>query len=189
MKGINLYKFLLNYGKRGALSKIAGSDQGPGGERTATSLSISVLIADRDMEVLAICQRILQPEKGIHIVGEARNGSEVIASAIELKPHVLFLDLNSICQGKDEASLLLLIREKSPKTKMILFSNAALSEDSAIKALSLGVRGYLDKDILDTHLARAIKAVAEGEVWIPRRMVTRILDLLISLTAQEQLLV
>jgi len=187
MHGINLYKFLLNYGKRGALSNIAGSDQGPGVERTATSLSISVLIADRDAEILAICQRILRPEKGIHIVGVARNGSEVIASALELKPHVLLLDLNSISQGK-ETSLLLLIREKSPKTKMILFSDAALSEDRVLKALSLGVRGYLDKDVLDTHLARAIKAVAAGEVWIPRRMVTRILDLLISLTAQEKIL-
>ena len=173
--------------KGGAMSNIAGSDQSLGVETTSTSWSVSVLIADRDAKILALCQRILHPEKKIHIVGEARNGSEVIASAIELKPHVLLLDLNSLSQGK-EASLLLLIREKSPKTKMILFSDSALSEDRVLKALSLGVRGYLDKDVLDTHLARAIKVVAEGEVWIPRRMVTRILDLLISLTAKEQLL-
>jgi DNA-binding NarL/FixJ family response regulator len=149
---------------------------------------ISVLIADRDAEILALCQRILRPENGIHIVGEARNDSEVIASAIELKPHVLLLELNSLSHGK-EASLLLLIREKSPMTKMILFGDSARSEDRVLKALSLGARGYLDKEVLDTYLARAIKAVAEGEVWIPRRMVTGILDLLINLTAQEQLLV
>ena len=169
------------------MSNITESNQDLGVEKTPASWSVSVLIADRNAETLANCQRILHPEKGIHIVGEARDGSEVIASAIELKPHVLLLDLNSISQGK-ETSLLLLIREKSPKTKMILFSDAALSEDRVLKALSLGVRGYLDKDVLDTHLARAIKAVAAGEVWIPRRMVTRILDLLISLTAQEKIL-
>ena len=174
--------------KRGAMSNIAGRDKDLGVERTATSLCISVLIADRDAELLANCQRILHPEKGIHIVGDARNDSEVIASAIELKPHVLLLDLNSLSQGK-EASLLLLIREKCPMTKMILFGDSALSEDRVLKALSLGARGYLDKEVLDTYLARAIKAVAGGEVWIPRRMVTGILDLLINLTAQEQLLV
>jgi DNA-binding NarL/FixJ family response regulator len=168
------------------MSNIAGSDQDLGIERTPTSWS--VLVADRDAEDLAICQRILHPEKGIHIVGEARNDSEVIASAIELKPHVLLLDLNSLSQSK-EASLLLLIRDKSPTTKMILLGDSSLSDDRVLKALSLGARGYLDKEVLDTYLARAIKAVAEGEVWIPRRMVTGILDLLINLTAQEQLLV
>lgn len=144
---------------------------------------ITVLIADPKPAIRAACRRILQPEKGIRIVGETRNGLETIASAIKHKPRLLLLDFN-LCSGAF-SSLLPIICEKSPKTKVILFTRFTVSEAKVLKALSLGARGYLDKKVLDTFLAKAVRVVALGEVWVPRKMVARILGLLASLTTKS----
>ena len=135
-------------------------------------LLTTVLIADFEKAGRATCQRLLQPEKKIKVVGEARSGLEAMTAAAKLKPRVLLLDPSVAGEG---VSLVSTILEKSPKTRIILLSERA-SDADILDALSQGALGYLAKPALPTYLTKAVRAVAAGEAWVPRRMVGRLID-------------
>ena len=145
--------------------------------------AITVLIADPKPAVRATCLRILQSEKGARVVGEARNRLETITATIKLKPRILLLDFRLSSGGG--ASLLPIICKKSPKTRVILFTGFPTPEARVLKALSFGARGYLDRKALGKFLAKAVRVIDLGEVWVPRKMVAKILDLLTTLTLKS----
>ncbi len=135
-------------------------------------LLTTVLIADFEKAGRATCQRLLQREKKIKVVGEARCGLEAMTAAAKLKPRVLLLDPS--VEG-ESVSLVSTILEKSPKTRIILLSERA-SDADILDALSQGALGYLARPALPTYLTKAVRAVAAGEAWVPRRMVGRLID-------------
>jgi DNA-binding NarL/FixJ family response regulator len=133
----------------------------------------TVLIADFEKAGRATCQRLLLPEKKIKVVGEARCGLEAMTAAAKLKPRVLLLDPSGL-EGEG-VSLVSTLLEKSPKTRIILLSERA-SDADILDALSQGALGYLAKPALTTYLTKAVRAVAAGEAWVPRRMVGKLID-------------
>ncbi len=141
--------------------------------------SISVVIADQGKAARAACRNLLDPERDIRVVGEARSGLDVVAAAEKLRPRVLLLDL-SLFNGNG-TSVLSVIRRRSPKTRVLLLAKRA-PEARALEALSHGALGYLEKDVLRTYLPRAVRAVNAGEAWVPRTMVARIIERLARLT-------
>lgn len=140
---------------------------------------ITVFIADREQATRASCRRLLRPERGIRLLGEARSGLEAIAAA-KLKPRILLLDVN-VSAGNGIA-LLRILRQKSPRTRVILLTRRA-SEVRILDLLSHGARGYLEKRLLRAFLPKAVRLVDGGQAWVPRKMVAKILDRLARLTA------
>jgi DNA-binding NarL/FixJ family response regulator len=141
---------------------------------------ITVLVAERQKADRATCVRLLEPEEGIRVVAEARNGLEVIRCAERLRPRILLLEL--ALARSQSTSLIPAVRRKSPNTKVILVTEGA-SDARTLEALSFGARGYLDKSALVRFLARAVRVVDAGEAWVPRKMVARIMDRLATLAA------
>jgi DNA-binding NarL/FixJ family response regulator len=143
------------------------------------SLQITVIIAERQSADRAACLRLLEAESGIRVVGEAKSGLEAIISTGRLRPRILLLDLAlARAQGNP---LIPALRQKSPQTKVILMTDGA-SEARTLEGLAHGARGYLDRALLTTFLARAVRVVDAGEAWVPRKMVARIMDRLAGLT-------
>ena len=143
------------------------------------SLQITVLIAEHQVADRAACLRLLEAESGIRVVGEAKSGLEAITSTGRLRPRILLLDL-ALARAQ-RMPLIPALRQKSPQTKVILLTDGA-SEARTLEALSHGARGYLDKALLTTFLARAVRVVDAGEAWVPRKMVAKIMDRLAGLT-------
>lgn len=138
---------------------------------------VTVVIADHEEARRAACLRLLRPEPGIRVVGEAQSGLKVVAAA-RLRPRILLLDAQ-LSAGKG-VSLLRVFRRKSPRTKVILLTRRS-SQVRILDALSDGARGYLDTRALPTFLPKAVRRVDAGEAWVPRRMVAKILDRLARL--------
>jgi DNA-binding NarL/FixJ family response regulator len=143
---------------------------------------ITVAIAHRDKATRAACLRLLQPEKGIRVVGEVRSGLEVLTAITRHKPHILLLDLN-LAKVKGIA-LIRALRQKSPRTKIILITRRS-PQSRILEALSHGARGYLEEKAMTTFLAKAVSCVDAGEAWVPRKMVAKIIDRLALLTTRE----
>lgn len=141
---------------------------------------ITVLIAERQRADRAECLRLLEPEAGIRVIGEAKNGLEAIATTGRLRPRIILLDL-ALARAAQGMPLIPALRQKSPHTRVILLTDGA-SEGRTLEALAYGARGYLDRSVLATFLARAVRVVDAGEAWVPRKMVTRIMDRLAGLT-------
>ena len=143
---------------------------------------ITVLIADHDEARRAACERVLQPEKGIRVVGRAQNGLEALSATAKLKPRILLLGLNLLKRKK--IVLLCALRQKSPRTKVILLTNHT-PETRILEALSYGARDFLEEKVLSAFLPKAVRCVDAGEAWVPRKMVALIIERLARLTACE----
>lgn len=134
--------------------------------------AITVVIADRQRARRVACRRLLKPARGIRVLAETPNGLGAIAAA-GLRPRVLLLD--SKLSRHQGASLLGAIRRRSPRTRVILLTERD-SEALLLDALGRGAPGYLEKKSVSAFLTRAIRVVAAGEAWVPRRMVSKIVD-------------
>jgi len=135
--------------------------------------AISVVLGDRKKSGRALSLNILRPEKGIAVVGVARNGLEAIAATARLKPRVLLLNLN-IFKGK-KSNLCWALRQKSPRTKIVLLTRRT-PQAAMLDALCQGVRGYLEEAAIISFLPKAVRRVDAGEAWVPRKMVSKIID-------------
>ena len=133
--------------------------------------AISVVIAEQQKSLRTAYIKQLRPENGIAVVGEAGTGHEVV-KALKLKPHVLLLDWEM--SAIDGVSILPLVRRQSPDTRIILLGERT-TRRRLLNALSLGARGYLKKTVTRTLLPKAVRLVGQGELWVPRTIVTTIL--------------
>ena len=144
---------------------------------------ITVLIADHQRKNRMTCLDLLRDEKKIHVVGEARNGLEVLTRVAKLNPHILLLNFNLL--KRKRIPFLQTLRLRSPKTKVILLTHHS-REATLLQALSYGVWGYLREDLLTTFLPKMVHVVNNGEAWVERTMVPKIIDHLINLTTHGE---
>ena len=145
---------------------------------------ITVVIAAHEKSRRAAYLHLLQAEKGIQVVGEAKNRLEVIAVSARLKPDILLIE--SDLSKKNGISLLPALRRISPETKAILLTRDG-AETRLLRALSLGARGYIKEALVNTFLVKAVRLVSAGEVWVPRGMIVKIVSYLAYLTAIGQI--
>ncbi len=106
----------------------------------------------------------------MRLLGEARSRVEVLESA-GLHPRVLLLD-GVLCL-REGTKLIRTFRRQSPQTRILVVTRSALDP---LDLLAQGARGYLRPLDLAAFLAKAVRALHEGEAWVPRRMVSRVLE-------------
>ncbi|MBZ0168791.1 LuxR family two component transcriptional regulator [Candidatus Methylomirabilis lanthanidiphila] len=138
--------------------------------------SIRIVIAEGDPGFReGFCEH-LRLVRDFEIVGEACDGREAIASMGRLDPDILILDLD--LPPIDGMDVLRVVGWFSPKTQVIIQSGHA-EESTILEALELGARGYIVRGG-EIDLEKAIRVVRQGEVWVGRRVLARVLDRLIG---------
>jgi len=98
-------------------------------------------------------KHLLKNRDDVQIVGEAENAEEALDKILELKPELLFLDIQM--PGKDGFELLQEL-EDSPE---VIFTTAF--DHYAMKAFDHNALDYLQKPIKDDRLALALEKSAE----------------------------
>jgi DNA-binding NarL/FixJ family response regulator len=133
---------------------------------------VKVLIVDDHTLFRKGLTNLLQQQRGIEVVGEARDGKEGTQLAKTLMPDVILMDVKMPNRNGIHATQA--IREVIPEARIIMLTVSEDDEDlfSAVKA---GARGYLLKDVEPEHLIKAIHLVAKGEAVIPHTMATKLL--------------
>ena len=133
---------------------------------------ISVVLAQSHRLYREAVHLILERENSIQVVGVAANGPEVIRLIEELKPDILLLEHTVI--KMESLDIIRPIRRKSPKTEVLML-NGTLDEAMLLEALKAGACGYLSKDTNAGDLIKAIQAVCQGELWIRRKYMKKLL--------------
>ena len=103
--------------------------------------------------------RLLRKKADLRVVGEGRQCDSSAAEVIASKCNVLLLDSLTTA---DAESLIAEVLEKAPQIKIVLFG---MDEEPAtfLKAVRLGVNGYVVKDACAADIIGAVRAVAQGE--------------------------
>ena len=128
----------------------------------ATS-SFRILVADSFEPWLNYVCSTLKGREGMQIVGEARDGLEVVQKAIELRPDLVLLSLGLPKLTGIQAAKQ--IRKAIPGVKL-LFATQIVDQDMKAEALSSGADGYVLKMDAQRELLPAIRAIRQGEKFI-----------------------
>jgi DNA-binding NarL/FixJ family response regulator len=110
--------------------------------------------------------RLLQKRAGITIAGESRSFETASEQIVTSHCDVLLLDSPAAAQA---AALIQGLCEEAPEIKTVLFGMDE-NTDSFLKAVQLGVRGYLLKDASSAEIVSAVRGVADGEAVCPPKL-------------------
>jgi DNA-binding NarL/FixJ family response regulator len=126
-------------------------------------VAISIILADDHPVVLRGIQALLEGERDFSILGLATDGLEAIRLTEGLKPNVLVLDL--MIPGLSGLEALRIVRERSPRTRIVIFSMHASCAFVA-QALQNGATGYVLKGASEENLVRAVREAAAGRRFL-----------------------
>jgi two-component system response regulator YesN len=119
----------------------------------------SVLIVDDEEPVLESYSYMLESGiNGFRLAGAARSGYEAIKLIYELKPDVVFMDINM--PGLDGLDTISEVHSKFPETIFIL-QTAYERFDLARRAIPLGVFAYLVKPVTKSTFRDTLESVSE----------------------------
>src|SRR5205085_12502247 len=100
---------------------------------------------------------------GFEVVGEARDGTEVMQRVRELDFDLLLLDMSM--PGKSGIELIKQVRAEKPKLRILVLSMHE-EHQYAVRAIRAGAAGYLTKESASRALVDAIRKVAGGGAFI-----------------------
>ena len=121
--------------------------------------------------------------KSVSMVHEVAEFVDLQRNMESLSPAVLLLDLTlPQIHGTVEVSA---IQRLSPSTRIILLAKT-VAEDEGTSMLEVGVKGYCNVDIEPGLLRKAVQMVHKGEIWVGRKLISQLLDALVSLTEKQR---
>ncbi len=123
---------------------------------------IRVLLADDHPVVRAGVRAFLESEPDIDVVGEASIGCQAVALSQDLHPDVVIMDVSMPGNGLDATRQ---IRATCPTTQVVIFTFHS-QDIYLLDAVQAGAGGFVLKSAADAELITAIRAVAEGGVFL-----------------------
>jgi two-component system NarL family response regulator len=150
-----------------AEATVTTSDAGPAGTDP-----IRVLVVDDHALFRRGLEMVLQQEPDIEVVGEASDGAEALATAVNTTPDIVLMDVRMPRGGGIDACTA--IKDAVPSAKIIMLT---ISDEEAdlYEAIKAGAMGYLLKEISIEEVASAVRAVAEGQSLISPSMASKLL--------------
>ncbi len=128
---------------------------------------INVLLADDHSMIREGLKQLLELDGDIRVVGEAGNGEVCLRLIDSLQPDVVLLDINM--PELNGLEVLERLRNKGSKQKVLILT-IHNEVEYLMRAIEIGVSGYLLKDSESSVLKKAIFAVHNGENYIDATM-------------------
>lgn len=124
---------------------------------------IRILIADDHLMVREGLKQILELDGDIEVVAQADDGIQCLQQFEQTSPDVILLDINMPNMNGLEA--LEEIRKKTKEQKVLILT-IHNEVEYLMKAVEIGINGYVLKDSEASALKKAIFLVYEGEIYI-----------------------
>src|SRR5258707_1407384 len=134
---------------------------------------IRVLLADDHPVVLQGLSALLAERLDVVVVAMASNGREAVDWYKQHRPDVALLDVRMPVMTGIEA--LEEIRAFDAKARVVMLTTYD-DEETVYRSVNGGARGYLLKESSDDEIAIAVRAVSEGQRFLPAALSKRLAD-------------
>jgi DNA-binding NarL/FixJ family response regulator len=135
---------------------------------------ISVLIADDQALVRGGLRMIIDAQQDMHVVGEAANGAEAVATTERIQPDVVLMDVRM--PELDGIAATRRLADRGPaKTRVLMLTT--FDEDQLVyEAMRAGASGFLLKSAPPARLAEAVRVIAAGEALLAPSITRRLVE-------------
>src|SRR5688572_4534926 len=138
---------------------------------------IRILLADDHDLMRQGIRSMLELHPNLEVCAEAKDGIEAAEMALEHRPDVVILDVTMPKMNGLEASRR--ITKQLPETQVLIFTIRD-SDDMIRETLDAGAHGYVLKSEAPTHLAAAVEAVAQRDLYFSSGVSNFVIDSLVK---------
>jgi len=134
---------------------------------------LQIVLADDHTLVRQGFRKILEEQTEWEVIAEASDGRDAVRQTLDLKPHVVILDIAMpVLNGVEAARQIV---RRLPGAGVLVLSMYC-REIYVTQVLQAGARGYLLKDSADRELIRAVAAVSQGRSFFSPAVAKLMLD-------------
>lgn len=126
-------------------------------------MSIKIMIADDHNMIREGLKQLLEIDGDIRVISEAADGEECLDLLNHIRPDVLLLDINM--PKKNGLEVLEEIRKKKLDVKVLVLT-IHNEVEYLLRAVEIGIEGYILKDSESAALKKAIFSIHNGETYI-----------------------
>lgn len=127
------------------------------------NMAVKIMIADDHSMIREGLKNLLELDGDIQVIAEAVDGEDCLEKLQLVKPDVLLLDINM--PKKNGLEVLKSLKSRRSKLKVLVLTVHNETE-YLMKAVDIGVNGYVLKDSESAELKKAIFTVADGKTYI-----------------------
>ena len=126
-------------------------------------MAIKIMITDDHSMIREGLKNLLELDGDIEVIAEAVDGENCLDKLLTVTPDVLLLDINM--PKMNGLEVLKKLKERKSKVKVLVLTVHNETE-YLMKAVEIGINGYVLKDSESAELKKAIYAINDGENYI-----------------------
>jgi DNA-binding NarL/FixJ family response regulator len=165
---------------QGARAILVGMDSV---SRRSVNEPIRVLIADDHDLIRQALRSVIDEESDMQVIGEASDGEQAVAKALELRPDAILMDIQMPKLSGVEATGR--IKAHLPDA-IVLVLTVHDSNEYILRILEAGASGYLTKGIISKDIPAAIRAAINGESILSEEILRKLLTYALRYPTRQQ---
>ena len=126
-------------------------------------MAVKIMIADDHSMIREGLKNLLELDGDIQVIAEAVDGKDCLEKLDIVKPDVLLLDINM--PRMNGLDVLKNLKERRIKVKVLVLT-VHNEIEYLMKAVDIGINGYVLKDSESAELKKAIFTIVDGETYI-----------------------
>ena len=138
-----------------------------------TSQKIKIFIVDDHPLIRQALQTSILTEEDMEVIGTAANGTEAIEVIPTISPDLVLMDL--MMPNMDGFEAIQVISKLCPEMPILALSSLT-DEKNIFRAVQIGARGYLTKDVEHGKMVTAIRAVSAGNYFLPSGILEKVMQ-------------
>lgn len=146
-------------------------------------MAVHIMIADDHSMIREGLKNLLELDGDIEVIAEAVDGDDCLKKLETIKPEVLLLDINM--PKKNGLEVLQVLKARRSKLKVLVLT-VHNEIEYLMKAVDIGVNGYILKDSESAELKKAILTITQGETYIQPSLIPALNSKMIEKNQDEE---